>query len=584
MIEINILLQKLDDALDKVVHQKEPESFLKPIVSEIEEYQKSVRQIQEQFTDASQFNETKAYPHFLSCGLLEIKGKNGANMEFCLLKVYPFPPKSLCIEHEKDGQFLREMLMRLLSSMPLVQLEVILIDALSLGGIFNLARRLLNKDNDFIYQQRILTESKEIEEALKHLYEYLKVNLQEKLAGFRDFAHYNENATDPLPLKALFLSGVDALSSDALYYLEKIMRFGSKNGVLSFVNLESEKNNQSAEDLKRYAEFFKDRTSFECLKYLNVEVINNHGIQSKHMQDFVAKIKAYYEQKKQVKRELKDLQKEQKFWTESSQSKVSVPVGWDINHNEVCFEIGEAQNHTLICGRSGSGKSNFLHVLIQNLAFYYAPNEIQLFLLDYKEGVEFNAYTNPTILEHARLVSVASSVGFGVSFLSWLDKETKKRGELFKQSGVKDLSDYRKHGEMPRLIVVIDEFQVLFSDSSTKEKERVEAYLTNILKKGRSYGVHLILATQTMRGPGINKSLMAQIANRIALSMDAEDSESVLSDDVACELVRPEGIFNNNGGHQKYHTKMSIPIKPLMVSRLLSKESIKNLTKEISRP
>ncbi len=544
MIEINTLLQNLDDALDKVVHQKEPESFLKPIISLIEEYQKNIRQIQAQFTDAPQFNETKAYPHFLSCGLLEIKGKNGANMDFCLPKVYPFPPKSLYIEHEKDGQFLREMLMRLLSSASLVQLEVILVDALSLGGIFNLARRLLDKNNDFIYQQRILTESEEIEEALKHLYEYLKVNLQEKLAGYKDFAHYHDDKKnqDPLPLKALFLSGVDALSSDALYYLEKIMRFGSKNGVLSFVNLESEKNNQSAEDLKRYAEFFKDRTSFERLKYLNVEVINDHGIQSQHMQDFADKIKAYYEKKKQVKRELKDLQKEQEFWTKSSQSKVSVPVGWDINHKEVCFEIGEAQNHTLICGRSGSGKSNFLHVLIQNLAFYYAPNEVQLFLLDYKEGVEFNAYAKEGILEHARLVSVASSVGFGVSFLSWLDKEMKKRGELFKQSGVKDLSDYRKHGEMPRLIVVIDEFQVLFSDSSTKDKERVEAYLTNILKKGRSYGVHLILATQTMRGSGIT-SLMSQIANRIALPMDAEDSDSILGDDVACELVRPEGIF-----------------------------------------
>ncbi len=325
------------------------------------------------------------------------------------------------------------------------------------------------------------------------------------------------------------------------------MRFGSKNGVLSFVNLESEKN-KSTEDLKRYAECFKDRTSFERLKYLNVEVINDHGIQSQHMQDFAAKVKAYYEQKKQVKRELKDLQREQEFWTKSSQFRVSVPVGWDINHKEVCFEIGEAQNHTLICGRSGSGKSNFLHVLIQNLAFYYAPNEIQLFLLDYKEGVEFNAYTDPAILEHARLVSVASSVSFGVSLLSWFDKETKKRGELFKQFNVKDLSDYRKHGEMPRLIVVIDEFQVLFSDSATKEKERVEAYLTTLFKKGRSYGVHLILATQTMRGADINKSLMAQIANRIALPMDAEDSESILSDDVACELVRPEGIFNNNGG------------------------------------
>ncbi len=477
-------------------------------------------------------------------------------------KVYPFPPKSLYIEHEKDGQFLREMLMHLLSSAPLVQLEMILVDALSLGGIFNLAQRLLSKDNDFIYQQRILTESEEIKEALKYLYEYLKVNLQEKLAGYKDFAHYNEIKEDQLPLKALFLSGVNALSSDALYYLEKTMRFGSKNGVLSFVNLESEKNNQFAEDLKRCAEFFKDRTSFERLKYLNAEVINDHGIQSQHMQDFATKIKAYYEQKKQVKMELKDLQREQEFWTKSSQIRVSVPMGWDINHKEVCFEIGGVQNHTLICGHSGSGKSNFLHVLIQNLAFYYAPNEVQLFLLDYKDGVEFNAYAKDAILEHARLVSVASSVGFGVSFLSWLCKEMQERANLFKQFNVKDLSDYRKHGEMPRLIVVIDEFQVLFSDSATKEKERVEAYLNTIPKKGRSYGVHLILATQTMRGSDINKSLMAQIANRIALPMDAEDSESVLSDGVACDLVRPEGIFNNNGGHQKDHTKMSIPKAP----------------------
>ncbi|WQU70279.1 DNA translocase FtsK [Helicobacter pylori] len=561
MTDAGNLLKELDDALDKVVAKKEPESFLKPIVSPIEDYQKSIRQVQAQFTDAPQFNETTTYPQFLSCGLLHVRGKNGANMEFLLPKVYPFPPKSLYIEHEKDGQFLREMLMRLLSSAPLVQLEVVLVDALSLGGIFNLARRLLHKDNDFIYQQRILTESKEIEGALKHLYEYLKVNLQEKLAGYRDFAHYNEKEKDRLPLKALFLSGVDALSQNALYYLEKIMRFGSKNGVLSFVNLESEKNNKSAEYLKRYAEFFKDRTSFERLKYLNVEVINDQGIKSQHMKDFADKIKAYYKQKKEVKRELKDLQRDKEFWTKSSQHEVVVPVGWDINHKEVRFEIGGAQNHTLICARSGSGKSNFLHVLIQNLAFYYAPNEVQLFLLDYKEGVEFNAYTDP-VLEHARLVSVASSVGYGMSFLSWLCKEMQERAELFKQFNVKDLSNYRKHGEMPRLIVVVDEFQVLFSDNSTKEKESVDQSLNTLLKKGRSYGVHLVLATQTMRGGEIDSSIKTQIANRIALPMDADDSAKILDDDVACELVRPEGIFNNNGGHKKYHTKMSIPKAP----------------------
>ncbi|WQV66058.1 cell division protein [Helicobacter pylori] len=96
MIEISELLKELDDALDKVVAKKEPESFLKPIVSRIEDYQKSIRQVQAQFTDAPQFNETTTYPQFLSCGLLHVRGKNGANMEFLLPKVYPFPLKA-CI-------------------------------------------------------------------------------------------------------------------------------------------------------------------------------------------------------------------------------------------------------------------------------------------------------------------------------------------------------------------------------------------------------------------------------------------------------------------------------------------------------
>ncbi|GAA7449586.1 hypothetical protein ckin116_00120 [Helicobacter pylori] len=261
---------------------------------------------------------------------------------------------------------------------------------------------------------------------------------------------------------------------------------------------------------------------------------------------------------------------------------MSVPVGWDINHEQVCFKIGNEQNHTLICDHSGSGKSNFLHVLIQNLAFYYDPDEVQLFLLDYKEGVEFNAYTDP-ILEHARLVSVASSVSYGITFLKWLCDEMTKRSELFKQFKVKYLSDYRKHEKMARLIVMVDEFQVLFSDNSTQVKGSVEGSLNNLLKKGRSYGVHLVLATQTMRGGEIDSSFKAQIANRIALPMDAEDSSSVLGDDAACEIQKPGAIFNNNGGHQKYHTKMSIPKAPDDFTAFI-KKSMKNLTKEISPP
>ncbi|GAA8283787.1 hypothetical protein HpBT170_00730 [Helicobacter pylori] len=379
------------------------------------------------------------------------------------------------------------------------------------------------------------------EKALSGLEDQLKMGLSDALKDFVKRSNYG------------FSQWRSFMVGNKSYTFKHVLNFNLEGKGLLIDFMKSLKEWLEPEEIifanDGYGGYYLLNTTSDVVLFLDTDDCSKHALL--HIKMFL------------IKRELKDLQREQEFWTKSSQFRVSVPVGWDINHKEVCFEIGEAQNHTLICGRSGSGKSNFLHVLIQNLAFYYAPNEVQLFLLDYKEGVEFNAYAKEGILEHARLVSVASLVGFGVSFLSWLDKETKKRGELFKQFNVKDLSDYRKHGEMPRLIVVIDEFQVLFSDSSNKEKDRVEAYLTTLLKKGSSYGVHLILATQTMRGADINKSLMAQIANRIALAMDAEDSESILSDDVACELKPPtEGIFNNNGGHKKYHTKMSIPKAP----------------------
>ncbi|MGL2526504.1 ATP-binding protein, partial [Helicobacter pylori] len=64
MIDAGNLLKELDDALDKVIAKKEPESFLRPSTLKIEEYQKSIRQVQVQFTDAPKFNETTTYPQF----------------------------------------------------------------------------------------------------------------------------------------------------------------------------------------------------------------------------------------------------------------------------------------------------------------------------------------------------------------------------------------------------------------------------------------------------------------------------------------------------------------------------------------
>ena len=84
------------------------------------------------------------------------------------------------------------------------------------------------------------------------------------------------------------------------------------------------------------------------------------------------------------------------FWSYNSKDGVKVPIGWDINEDVINFEFGfdYSEHHTLIGGRSGSGKSNLVNIIIQNLAYLYSPKEIEMFLLDYKEGVEFQVFKN----------------------------------------------------------------------------------------------------------------------------------------------------------------------------------------------
>ena len=98
----------------------------------------------------------------------------------------------------------------------------------------------------------------------------------------------------------------------------------------------------------------------------------------------------------------------------------------------------------LVCvtGVSGSGKSTLLHALITNLGLMYSPDEAELYLIDFKEGVEFQWYATYR-LPHARVVAIQSEREFGLSVLQRLDGILRERGERFRDAGVNDLAGYR---------------------------------------------------------------------------------------------------------------------------------------------
>src|SRR6202008_1655275 len=98
--------------------------------------------------------------------------------------------------------------------------------------------------------------------------------------------------------------------------------------------------------------------------------------------------------------------------------------------------------HALVAGKTGSGKSTLLHALITNLALHYGPEEVELYLIDFKKGVEFKTYAVHE-LPHARVVAVESEREFGLSVLQRLDAELKRRGDLFRTAGGEDLGGVR---------------------------------------------------------------------------------------------------------------------------------------------
>jgi DNA segregation ATPase FtsK/SpoIIIE-like protein len=207
----------------------------------------------------------------------------------------------------------------------------------------------------------------------------------------------------------------------------------------------------------------------------------------------------------------------------------------------------------LISGKTGSGKSTLLHVLIVNLAMRYSPDEVELYLVDFKKGVEFKAYAELE-LPHARVIAIESEREFGLSVLERLDQELKRRGDLFRQRGVQDLPAYRAvepGAKLPRAMLIVDEFQELFVEDD-RIAQSAALLLDRLVRQGRAFGIHVLLGSQTLAGAySIPRSTIGQMAVRIALQCSEADAHLILSEEntAARLLARPgEAIYNDANG------------------------------------
>ncbi|MCU1442708.1 MAG: phosphopeptide-binding protein, partial [Cryobacterium sp.] len=194
-------------------------------------------------------------------------------------------------------------------------------------------------------------------------------------------------------------------------------------------------------------------------------------------------------------------------------------AGVDVMH----LDLRTQGPHALVGGTTGAGKSEFLQAWVLGMAAEYSPDRVTFLFVDYKGG---SAFADCVTLPHCVGLVTDLSPHLVRRALTSLRAELHHREHLLNRKKAKDLLELEKRGDPdcpPSLVLVIDEFAAL----ATEVPEFVDG-VVDIAQRGRSLGIHLIMATQRPAGV-IKDNLRANTPLRIALRMaDESDSSDVI--------------------------------------------------------
>jgi S-DNA-T family DNA segregation ATPase FtsK/SpoIIIE len=184
--------------------------------------------------------------------------------------------------------------------------------------------------------------------------------------------------------------------------------------------------------------------------------------------------------------------------------------------------------HALVAGTTGSGKSELLQTLIAGLALQYPPDRCSFLLVDYKGGA---AFAEAASLPHTvGLVTDLDSQTTARALRS-LSAELTRREQVLAAHDAVDISTLPDDVPLARLVIVVDEFATL-----AEELPSFVPGLIAIAQRGRSLGVHLVLATQRPSGV-VSPEIRANCTLRICLrTTDESDSRDVLGTSDAAHL------------------------------------------------
>jgi len=224
---------------------------------------------------------------------------------------------------------------------------------------------------------------------------------------------------------------------------------------------------------------------------------------------------------------------------------ITIPFAIDEDDNVISCSFENDLFAAYIMGAAGSGKSTLLHTIISGLIMNYHPDEVELWLLDFKM-LEFKRYVDHCP-PHVKYILLEKSEDLVFDIIDHLTALLDKRQYLFSQHGWSKLTDVPADQNMPAIFVIIDEFaqmsQILKETKGSGYGSDYTIKLENLLAKGRALGLKFIFASQTYTTgiSGLTETACKQIQMRFALKNTPDEIKQTLtlsSDQITPKLSR----------------------------------------------
>lgn len=473
-------------------------------------------------------------------------------------------------ERKVVQKIMQPLLIKLFMSFPAGKLEATMIDPLELGASFSDIPRLATGPNSArIIDKKIWSKDKDIEVAIATLRQKLEYLTQ-------SYGDDKEGRLKKEVIRALVITDFPVgFSNTALNDLKAIVRNSASLGVCVLISaneseLEKLKNNNSTLLKEIMSSLIQTRAENDKLVlglcddriYLKIDPMEDvNAYKDQIFEELVDKID-HAVLKIERFQDMFDFDiYDSNNWFTGNHQEIAIPLGIKGSSTVVNLVLGRGggstEHHGLIAGPTGAGKSTLLHTLVLSTLVSYSPEEVQMYLLDFKEGVEFNIYTKYR-LPSLRVVAMNSEPEFGLIVLKELCTELEDRSRHFIRYGVSDINGYFELEDVPKvpkLLLVFDEVQELFRPRRENDSIRTECLtcINRLVMQGRSMGIHILFACQDFRNCSGLETFFSQMVIRIAIQGSEDMASSILNANnsgISALQKEPAGaaIYNSGAG------------------------------------